>query len=39
VKLKEKDGTMMLWKEPIPEKWWPDLSKQYAERYPFRFPE
>ena len=39
VKLKEKDGTMMLWKEPIPEKWWPDLSKQYAKRYPFRFPE
>jgi succinate dehydrogenase/fumarate reductase flavoprotein subunit len=38
VKLKEEEGTMKLWKEPVPEKWWPDLSSPYEERYPSRFP-
>lgn len=33
VKLKEVRGKMKVWKEPVPEKWWPDLSKPYAERY------
>jgi len=37
VKLKEENDRMMLWKEPIPEKWWPDLSKSYEERYLNRF--
>jgi succinate dehydrogenase/fumarate reductase flavoprotein subunit len=38
VKLKEEQGRMKLWKEPIPKEWWPDLSKPYEERYPKRFP-
>jgi succinate dehydrogenase/fumarate reductase flavoprotein subunit len=38
VKLKEEQGRMRLWKEPIPKKWWPNLSKPYEERYPRRFP-
>ncbi|MFC2070633.1 twin-arginine translocation pathway signal protein, partial [Chloroflexota bacterium] len=38
VKLKDEEGKMKLWKEPVPEKWWPDLSKPYKERYPKRFP-
>ncbi|MFC2070172.1 FAD-dependent oxidoreductase [Chloroflexota bacterium] len=38
VKLKEKQGRMILFKEPVPEQWWPDLSKPYEERYPGRFP-
>jgi succinate dehydrogenase/fumarate reductase flavoprotein subunit len=38
VKLKEEQGRMKLWKEPIPKKWWPDLSKPYEERYLRRFP-
>jgi succinate dehydrogenase/fumarate reductase flavoprotein subunit len=38
VKIKEEQGEMKLHKEPIPEKWWPDLSKSYEERYPLRFP-
>jgi succinate dehydrogenase/fumarate reductase flavoprotein subunit len=38
VKLKKENGKMKLWKEPIPEEWWPDLSKPYEERYPVRFP-
>jgi succinate dehydrogenase/fumarate reductase flavoprotein subunit len=38
VKLKEVEDAMKLWKEPVPEKWWPDLSKPYEERYPKRFP-
>lgn len=37
VNLKEEKGRMKLWKEPIPEEWWPDLSKPYEERYPSRF--
>jgi succinate dehydrogenase/fumarate reductase flavoprotein subunit len=38
VKLKEEQGRMKVWKEPIPKEWWPDLSKPYEERYPKRFP-
>lgn len=37
VKIKEEKGAMRAIKEPIPEKWWPDLSKPYEERYPRRF--
>jgi succinate dehydrogenase/fumarate reductase flavoprotein subunit len=33
VKLKEARGKMKVWKQPIPEKWWPDMSKPYKERY------
>lgn len=33
VKLKEVRGKMKLWKEPVPEKWWPDMSKPYEQRY------
>ncbi|MBW1803017.1 MAG: hypothetical protein JRJ85_20080 [Deltaproteobacteria bacterium] len=38
VKLKEENGVMKTFKEPIPEAWWPDLSKPYKERYPARLP-
>ncbi|MEM1839426.1 MAG: FAD-dependent oxidoreductase [Candidatus Bathyarchaeia archaeon] len=38
VKFKNDYGKMKIWKEPIPQKWWPDLSKPYEERYPRRFP-
>ena len=38
VKLKEEDGEMKVSREPIPEKWWPDLSMPYEERYPRMFP-
>ncbi|MFC2070658.1 FAD-dependent oxidoreductase [Chloroflexota bacterium] len=38
IKIREEKGKVKLWKEPIPEKWWPDLSKPYKERYPKRFP-
>lgn len=38
IKLKDDKGKIKLWKEPIPEEWWPDLSKPYEERYPARFP-
>ena len=38
VKLRDKDGVMELWKEPVPQKWWPDLSQPYEERYRRRFP-
>jgi succinate dehydrogenase/fumarate reductase flavoprotein subunit len=33
VKLREDEGLMKLWKEKIPKKWWPDISKPYEERY------
>jgi succinate dehydrogenase/fumarate reductase flavoprotein subunit len=33
VKLREDQGQMKVYKEPVPEKWWPDLSKPYEERY------
>lgn len=38
VKIKNEQGKMKLYKEPIPKKWWPDLSKPYEERYPTMFP-
>ncbi len=38
VKIKEENGEMTLTKEPIPEKWWPDQTIPYEERYPIRFP-
>jgi succinate dehydrogenase/fumarate reductase flavoprotein subunit len=34
VKIKEHQGQMHLYKEPVPEKWWPDMSLSYEERYP-----
>jgi len=36
--LKEEPGGMKVFKKPIPEEWWPDLSQPYEERYPYRFP-
>jgi succinate dehydrogenase/fumarate reductase flavoprotein subunit len=39
VKVKRnKQGQMKVTKEPIPEKWWPDLSEPYEKRYPRWFP-
>ena len=38
VKLKEENGRMKLWKDPIPKEWWPDLSKPYKEKYLVKFP-
>jgi succinate dehydrogenase/fumarate reductase flavoprotein subunit len=38
VNLKEEQGKMEVSKQPIPEKWWPDLSRPYEERYPRMFP-
>jgi succinate dehydrogenase/fumarate reductase flavoprotein subunit len=38
IDLKDENGTMKLWKEPVPEKWWPDSSKPYEEIYPLRHP-
>jgi succinate dehydrogenase/fumarate reductase flavoprotein subunit len=37
VKLKDRQGEMSMKREPIPQKWWPDLSIPYDERYPDRF--
>ncbi|MEJ2739058.1 MAG: FAD-binding protein, partial [Dehalococcoidia bacterium] len=37
IKIKEEDGKMKAIKVPVPEKWWPDLSEPYEERYPSRF--
>jgi len=39
VLLKEENGEMKVFKKPIPEEWWPDLSVPYEERYPRTFPE
>src|SRR4030042_2060842 len=38
VKLRDEEGEMKAFKEPIPEKFWPDLSKPYKERYPAMLP-
>jgi succinate dehydrogenase/fumarate reductase flavoprotein subunit len=38
IKMREEEGALKLWKEPIPQKWRPDLSQPYTERYPRRFP-
>jgi succinate dehydrogenase/fumarate reductase flavoprotein subunit len=37
-KIKQEQGKMKLVKVPMPKEWWPDLSKPYRQRYPFRFP-
>jgi succinate dehydrogenase/fumarate reductase flavoprotein subunit len=39
IKLRDTEGKMFAYKEPIPEKWWPDLSKPYEERYPRVLPQ
>jgi len=39
VKVKQDEqGKMKVSKEPIPKKWWPDLSEPYEKRYPRWFP-
>lgn len=38
VRLKEEDGAMKAFKEPIPVGWHPDPAKTYEERYPMRLP-
>ncbi len=38
VKIKESSGNMELYKEQIPQEWWPDISKPYEERYPTMLP-
>lgn len=38
VKLSKGEEGMNVLKEQIPEDWWPDLSKDYEERYPTRYP-
>jgi succinate dehydrogenase/fumarate reductase flavoprotein subunit len=38
IKFKDEKGNMKITRESIPEKWWPDLSKPYEERYPRMFP-
>ena len=38
VRLKEEDGGMKAFKEPIPAEWRPDAAKPYEERYPMRLP-
>jgi succinate dehydrogenase/fumarate reductase flavoprotein subunit len=37
-KIKEIDGNMTVYGEPIPEKYWPDTSLSYEKKYPIRFP-
>jgi hypothetical protein len=36
--LKQNQGEMKAFKLPVPNEWWPDLSKAYEERYELRFP-
>ena len=38
VKIQDVNGEMTLSKVPIPEKWRPDPTVPYAERYPCKFP-
>jgi succinate dehydrogenase/fumarate reductase flavoprotein subunit len=38
VKVKAENGKPQVWKEPIPEAWWPDLTRSYQERYPMKYP-
>jgi succinate dehydrogenase/fumarate reductase flavoprotein subunit len=38
VRLKEEDGAMGVFKEPIPTEWHPDSTKTYEQRYPMRLP-
>jgi succinate dehydrogenase/fumarate reductase flavoprotein subunit len=37
VLLKEEQGKMIVFKEMVPEKWWPDLSEPLEKRYPGSF--
>jgi succinate dehydrogenase/fumarate reductase flavoprotein subunit len=37
IKLKDEQAEMKAFRVPIPQKWWPDLNRSYAERYPRRF--
>ncbi len=37
-RLKEDDGRMVAFKEPIPAAWHPDGARPYEERYPMRLP-
>ena len=37
VKIRKGDDQMILSKSPLPEKWWPDISRPYKDRYPMRF--
>jgi succinate dehydrogenase/fumarate reductase flavoprotein subunit len=37
-RMREEEGNLKIWKEPIPREWWPDLTLPYKERYPKRFP-
>ncbi len=39
VMLKQENGKMQVYKKPMPEEWWPDMTKSYNERYPLKFPE
>jgi hypothetical protein len=36
---KDEQGKMMVVKEPIPKKWWPELTEPYEKRYSYAFPE
>jgi succinate dehydrogenase/fumarate reductase flavoprotein subunit len=38
IKIKDEQGEMKLYKEPVPQEWWPDLTKPYEERYPAVLP-
>ncbi len=38
VRIRDRGGVMEVVKKPLPEKWRPDLSRPYRERYPMRFP-
>ena len=38
VKLKNDQGKMTVSREPLPQKYWPDLSEPYEKRYPLYFP-
>lgn len=38
VVMKEEQGKMKAIKVPVPEEWWPDLTREYEDRYPVRFP-
>jgi succinate dehydrogenase/fumarate reductase flavoprotein subunit len=38
VKIKQERDEMTIHKQPVPEEWWPDLTKSYEERYPKMIP-
>jgi succinate dehydrogenase/fumarate reductase flavoprotein subunit len=38
VRLKEEDGRMKVFREPIPAEWRPDAANSYEQRYPMRLP-